>query len=217
MGSRGSDYDDGIKENKEKKPPQKSKAELRIEAEGTKFRELPRRGLGQSIYFDHASTALSIMQKAKSKANLNRTLDVAITERPNFIRELIDGSMRQSNGNPVADGGMFVSTNSQKTLDFIQNDLGYSMDEIGDILAGVLTKDNVFNMKYSDKYSVQIGKKTEFGQIFEFHLDIPDKNGDPKEAYVKLINIHGKNGEVYSVIDSVHKPDRDIVTIWPQT
>lgn len=216
MGSRGSDFEDGIKKNRIL-----SNAEKRIIAEGTSFSRLPNRGLSREVYYRNADRALEIMRVAKSKAILNSTLNKEVIQQPNFMKDLVNGKLKKSNGMPIADGGLFVSENSPQMDNYIKRVLGYTdtngdPDKVktGDIISNILQGQDIFNMKYSDKYSVKINNSTESGQIFEFNLDVPDINGNMHDTYVKIINIHGKNGEIYSIIDSIHAPNRDVVPIW---
>lgn len=229
MGSRGSEYDDGIKANKAKKDkPQKSNAELRIEAEGTKFKDLPKIGLGtnqRGIYAHQGKLAVDLMNRVKQQALVTTNVP-SITDRQqgDFIDKLIAGKIQNS------DGGFYVTENDYETNQFVMGTLGYNtVQDIGNDIASALTNAvaddsanasdltknlHIFNMKYSDRYVPSVGGKKQEGQMYEYMLELKDVNGQSHPAYVKLMNVHDKNGATYSIVMSIHPPTYNLSEIW---
>ena len=201
MGSRGSDYDDGIKENKVKKPPL-SNAEKKIIEEGMDYPGLPDRGLSQSRYQAEARKAKDIMKKNIDKQIINDLTH----DKPFTIRDIVDDKV------PDLDGGFYIDEASEKYLTEV---LGYSStdDAIKDI-DNWLKSDDIYNMKYSDTYTPKIAGKTREGQLYEFTSHLM---GDQQpRTYVKLMNIHTKSGKTYSIVMSVHdeNPTEHSMEIW---
>ena len=208
MGSRGSDYDDGIKANKAQKRPPLSKAEEKIKNEGMEYPGLPDRGASQSRAQADARKAKDIMVKNANKQIINNSLN---SSNPISVRDIVDDKISGLNG------GFYLEENGRNTK-YLLNELGYASvsDAINDI-QNIVNPDDIFSMKYSDTFTPKIAGKTREGQIYEFVSEIKNKQtGEPKLTYVKLMNVHTKSGNTYSIVLSVHEeiPSPGVKPIW---
>ena len=210
MGSRGQDYDEGIKANKGKKPPL-SNAEKKIKDEGMDYPGLPDRGLSRSRYQAEARKAKDIMTKNIDKQIIN---DLPLPQ-PIKIRDIVEDKIPKFTINgkeKELDGGFFIDDISEK---YLKEELGYRTlhDALNDIDSWLKPED-IYNMKYSDTYTPKIAGKTREGQLYEFTSRLMGEQ-QPR-TYIKLMNIHTKSGKTYSIIMSVHEENQteNSMEIW---